>query len=306
MSMHDGAPHLADINLNLLVALDAMLDEGTVTAAAGRIGVTQSAMSHSLRQLRELLDDPLFVRGAGGLAPTPRAIALRIPIRRALLDLQHALRDPPSFDPTTAVRRFRLGTGDAIAYTALPGLLGTCRDFPGLDFDVVPIEPGDIPHLSTGELDLAVTAFTPERPGLRRAPLFEEHFVCVVRRGHPMIRRRLTLRQFVALPHVLISPTGQGTSVVDTRLRERGLQRRIALRIRYFLAAPLVVSTSDLVLTAPRRLAETFAEQFDLDVYEPPIELPSFTTELLWHERYDADPAHQWLRARVQDAVAPS
>lgn len=303
LKIDPAAPRLADINLNLLVALDAVLEEGTVTAAAKRIGVTQSAMSHSLRQLRELVGDPLLVRGAGGLVPTPRAEGLRVPIRRALLDLQHALRDPPSFDPATAQRRYALGAGDYIAYTVLPPLLEHSTETPGLDLDVVPFAPDHVARLATGELDIAIAAFVPPSPGLCRQALLTDDFVCLVRRDHPKVRRRLTLRQFVGLPHVLISPTGSGSSPVDDLLAEQGLRRRIALRIRYFLAAPMVVARSNLVLTAPRRLAEVFARHFALEVYEPPVALSSFTLEQLWHERYDADPAHRWLRERVQAAV---
>jgi DNA-binding transcriptional LysR family regulator len=297
---------LADINLNLLVALDAVLEAGTVTAAAQRMGVTQSAMSHSLRQLRALVGDPLLVRGPGGLVPTPRAQALRAPIRRALLDLQHALRDPPSFDPATATRRFRLGAGDHIAYTVLPSLLERSTETPGLDLEVVPFSPADLADLATGALDLAIAANVPSSPGLRREALFTDDFVCVVRCGHPLVRRRLTLRQFVRLPHVLISPTGRGSSPVDEQLAAHGHKRRVALRIRYFLAAPLVVAQSELVLTAPRRLGEVFARHFGVELYEPPVELQPFTVEQLWHERYEADPGHQWLRQRVGTAVSGS
>lgn len=300
----DAAPRLSDVNLNLLVALDALLDAGSVTAAAERVGVTQSAMSHALRQLRELLGDPLLVRGAGGLVPTPRAEALRVPIRRALLDLQHALRDPPSFDPATAQRRFMLGAGDYIANVVLPALLERSLDTPGIDLDVVPFGVPDVPRLGTGEIDLALAPLVPQAPGLRRAPVFTDGFVCLVRRGHPRVRRRLTLRQLVDLPHVLISPTGSGPSFVDDLLAAQGLRRRIALRIRYFLAAPMVVAGSDLVLTAPRRLGEVFARHFDLELHDPPMDLPSFTVEALWHERFDADPAHVWLRERVRAAAS--
>ena len=296
--------HLAGINLNLLVALDAVLEVGSVTAAARQVGVTQSAMSHSLRQLRELVGDPLLVRGPGGLVPTPRAESLRAPLRRALLDLQHALRDAPSFDPATAHRRFRLGAGDHIAYTVLPSLLERSTDTPGLDFDVLPIRQTGVEDLATGELDLVIGAYVPPAPGLRRELLFTDDFVCLVRRDHPVVRRRLTLRQFVRLPHVLISPTGTGTSPVDEQLAAMGMQRRVALRIRYFLAAPLVVARSELVLTAPRRLGELFARNFDVELYEPPLEIQSFAVEQLWHERYESDPGHQWLRQRVRATVA--
>jgi DNA-binding transcriptional LysR family regulator len=125
-----------------------------------------------------------------------------------------------------------------------------------------------------------------------------------VRRNHPVVRRRLTLRRFVRLPHVLMSPTGTGPSPVDDRLAAQGLRRRIALRIRYFLAAPMVVASSDLVLTAPRRLCEVFARHFDLELHEPPVELQPFAVDMLWHQRVDADPAHRWLRERVLAAVA--
>lgn len=298
------ALRLADVNLNLLVALDALLDAGTVTGAAQRLGVTQSAASHALRQLRELLGDPLLVRGAGGLIPTPRAEALRMPVRQALLDLQHALRDPPSFDPATAQRRFLLATGDYIAHGLLPALLERSLDTPGIDLDVVPFSStDDVPRLATGELDLALAAFVSDTPGLRRERLFTDDFVCLVRRNHPHVRRRLTLRQFVRLPHVLISPTGTGLSPVDEQLAAQGLRRRIALRIRYFLAAPMVVASSDLVLTAPRRLGEAFARHFDLELHEPPVDLQPFTVEQYWHQRFDADPAHRWLRERVRAAA---
>lgn len=303
MPPSDAAPRLADVNLNLVVALDALLDAGTVTAAARRLGVTQSATSHALRQLRELLGDPILVRGASGLVLTPRAESLRVPVRRALLDLQHALRDPPSFDPATTERRFRLGAGDYVAHTVLPALLQHSLDTPGLDLDVVPFTVADVPRLATGELDLAISVSQPHAPGLRRMPVFTDDFVCLVRRGHPHVRRRLTLRQFIRLPHVLISTTGTGVSPVDEQLAAQGLRRRIALRIRYFLAAPLVVASSDLVLTAPRRLGEVFARHFDLELYDPPVSLRPFTVEQLWHERYDADPAHVWLRERVLAAV---
>lgn len=166
----------------------------------------------------------------------------------------------------------------------------------------MPFSPSDVPRLATGELDLGLGASMGPVPGLRREALLTDDFVCLVRRDHPKVRRRLTLRQFVALPHVLISPTGSGSSPVDEQLAAQGLRRRIALRIRYFLAAPMVVARSDLVLTAPRRLGELFSRHFPLALHEPPVELRPFTLEQIWHERYEADPGHRWLRVRVRAA----
>ena len=185
----------------------------------------------------------------------------------------------------------------------LPSLLERSTDTPGVDFDVLPVRHSGVDELATGELDLMIAANVPPAPGLRSEPLFTDDFVCLVRRDHPVVRRRLTLRQFVRLPHVLISPTGTGSSPVDEQLAALGMQRRVALRIRYFLAAPLVVARSELVLTAPRRLGELFARSFDVELYAPPVELRPFTVEQLWHERYEADPGHQWLRQRLRATV---
>ncbi|WP_223633488.1 LysR family transcriptional regulator [Corallococcus sp. EGB] len=298
---------LSGINLNLLVALDALLKETHVTRAAARVGLTQSAMSHALAQLRELLGDALLIRGRGGMVLTPRAQQLAAPLKRGLAELRRALRDEPPFEPATATRRFALATRDFFGSVLLPGaleLLG--REAPGVDLSVLHVDSNTFPsHLETGEVDLAIiVAPVPSGPGLRQQKLLTEDFVCVVREGHPTVRRTLDLDTYLKLTHVLISPKGDGVGAVDLALARRGLPpRRIAVRVPYFLIAPLVVSRSDHILTAPRRLIAAFSNAYPLKVFPPPLPLPSFDILQVWHERFDGDPAHQWLRGLVARAV---
>jgi DNA-binding transcriptional LysR family regulator len=295
------AADLAGINLNLVVALDALLTEANVTRAAERVGVTQSAMSHSLRQLRELLGDALLIRGSGGMVRTPRAEQLAAPLHRGLLELQRALRSEPVFEPRTATRRFTLATGDYFAAAMLPELLMLLgQEAPQVDLAFRHLILDQVSTLmESGEVDLCVAAFPTPAPGLRQQKLYTEDFVCVVREGHPAARKGLDLETYLRLPHVLISPRGEGAGAVDTALAKLGRSRRIALRMPYFLTAPLSVVRSDHVLTAPRRLVETFTGAWPLQVLPPPMALRSFDVLQVWHERFDNDPAHRWLRGVV-------
>ncbi|SEN11155.1 DNA-binding transcriptional regulator, LysR family [Stigmatella aurantiaca] len=298
---------LSRVNLNLLVALDALLTEASVTKAAARLGLTQSALSHALRQLREVFGDALLIRGRGGMVLTPRAQQLAVPIRRGLLELQRALHDEPLFEPSTAVHRFTLATSDYFASIILPPLLALLRtEAPKVDLDVRPVDERRTPELlESGAVDLVIQAFPTPAPALRQQKLFEEGFSCIVRQDHPEVNRRLELAQYLRLPHVLISPRGEGEGIVDQVLAKQGLSRRIALRLPFFLTAPLVITRSDLVLTAPRRMVEGFAQAWRLQVLKPPLPLPTFNTVQLWHERYEDDPAHRWLRDALMRATAP-
>jgi DNA-binding transcriptional LysR family regulator len=200
---------LHGIDLNLLVALDALVLERNVTRAAKRVGLTQSAMSHALARLRRLLNDPLLVRSQGGLAPTPRAESLGPAIRRALEDVEQALR-PSHFDPGEATGKLTLATGDYAEMVLLPGIARRVgREASGIDLRVLPMnEVG--PPLASGAVDMMLTPLTSfsERAGLRTRRLFDERFVCVVRKEHPLATERLTLARFVEARHALIAPHG--------------------------------------------------------------------------------------------------
>ena len=304
LTMH--AMHLSSVDLNLLPVLDALLRERHVTRAARRVGLSQSAMSHALRRLREVLDDPILVRSGRTMVLTERAERLEAPLREALDALQTALGAEEAFDPATASRRFHLAAEDLASVLFLPGLLRRSRqDAPAIDFDVMPQHGAALfAGLEDKSIDLSIGVHRELPAFLRQQRLLVEDFVCVVRRGHPRIRKRLTLKQYAELPHALIGVGDRGPTRVGTALAARGLERRVALRVGSFVAAPLIVAETDLVLTLPRRLAERVVEMAPLAIHEAPIELEPFAFSAIWHERRQREPAHRYLRSMVAAVAA--
>ena len=296
---------LAQTNLNLLVTLDVLLETRSVTRTAERLGVTVSAVSHGLRALREHFDDPLFVRTRRGLEPTPRALGLLGPLRQGLRTLDQTLEDDPRFDPATSTRTFTLATTDYVG-TVLGGpLMRTLvAEAPRVTLDVRGLRDTEVGvQLERGEVDVAIYPDFAQVGAVKQRRLFDDGFACLVRQDHPRVGKRLSLATYVELPHALISPQGSGPSIVDKQLAERGLSRHIAFRVQSFLAAPLVVAESDLVLTAPTLLVRTFARHAGVRVVPPPLAVRRFPLNLFWHERVDRDPAHAWLRARIVEAA---
>lgn len=297
---------LRGLNLNLLLALDALLAEESVSRAASRVGVSQSAMSHALRQARELLGDPLLVRAGEAMVPTPRALALRPALRRALGEVAAAIHAGEVFDPATTTQSFCLAMGDAFAFSLGPPLLARLRrEAPGVDLSLRPAVAGqERAALESGEVDFLVSVDLVDWPGLRTAPLARESFVVALHRDHPAAQAPLDLATYAALPHALITPSGSGPGVVDHALMGHGLSRRIAARIPFFLVAPAVTAATDLVLTLPRSLALAFAAWLPLTLLEPPVPIPGFGILLVWHPRLDGSAPHDWLRGLLIAAAA--
>ena len=293
------ATHLA-LDLNLLRHLEALLDERHVTRAAARVGLTQSTMSRSLGKLRAQLGDVLLVRGATGLVLTPRAEALRAPLRRALDDLGALLGRTPPFDPTTAARSFTVAMADYGQAMLLPALLARIRaSAPRVDIAAVSSGSDVSGALDGGQVDLA---FGPRRAGGAATiwrKLFHDEFVCIARRGHPGVGTRLTLARFLALPHVSITPGNRPGTPPDESLARQGLRRHVAVRVPTFLMAPILVATSDLIGLYPARLAQRAAIMLPLSVYPPPFPLGGFDFHMAWHGRQRDDPGHRWLRQQV-------
>jgi DNA-binding transcriptional LysR family regulator len=310
---HDGGA-LHRIDLNLLVALDALTRERSVTKAAERAGVTQSAMSHTLRRLRELFDDPLLVRGRGGMVLTPRAEALAVPLRSALVSLARTLAEPEPFAPGHASRTFRIVSPDLFDALVLPTLLQRlAHEAPAVDLAVVPTPKRLADSLETGDVDLAIHPVlldphpfdigTQIDPELQSRTLFRDSFQCFVRNDHPALgRRRLTLKAYSRLNHILVSPGGEGPGVVDRILEEQGEQRRIALRVPHFATALEVVAQSDLVLTGPSSLANCSVAS-TIASRPAPFAIPEHAITMIWHPRFTEDPAHRWLRQLMIDVT---
>ncbi len=298
---------LADLDLNLLVTLDALIVEQSARRAAARLGVTQSAVSHALRRLRQSLGDPLLIRTPRGMVPTARAERLAGPLRRWLAELDVTLRDETPFDPRKAQRAFSLSAADATASVVLPALMRhLAAHAPGLELLVYAPAARAFEALESGALDLALGVF-PEAPApYRRQALYKQKFVCLLRQGHPATRRPFTLARYLELSHVSVAPTGTPTNVVDDALAALGHRRHVALVVSHFLVAPAVVAETDLALLVPERIGRHFAARLPLDVLPPPIALEGFTVAQLWHERSHRDPAHAWLRQALVSTSRPA
>ena len=303
---HMHAPNIGTLDLNLLRVLDALLRERHLTRAAKGLGLSQPAASHALGRLREHFDDPLFVRTRTGLVPTPRAQALENKLRGAMEALSECVTGAPTFDPRTARMTFTMSTADYGSFVFVPPLLHRLtKEAKGTEVWVRSVGEDIFGGLARGETDVHVGPITvgATAPGIHTKPLFEEQFVCLVRRDHPRVRDTLDLDTYADLPHVFIAPRGTPGGIVDQVLAKHRRKRHVAIAVPQFLLAPHLVAQSDMILTIGLRVAEAFVKLLPLKIVQPPVALPPFTTQLVWHDRTHVDPAHQWFRDCVAEAA---
>lgn len=294
---------LRQLDLNLLVTLDALLTEHHVTRAAQRLHLSQPSVSLQLARLREVLGDPLLLPGPRGMRPTARADELRIPLRQALAALEHVLAPAVPFEPARAHNIWRVAASDYGESTVvLPALAGLRSAAPGSRLTVLEMNPARIARQAEqGEIDLAFHIRDEVADSLRQRPLFTEHYVLVGRAGHPRLRRRPTIAQLCQLEHAIVSPDGGGfQGATDAALAAQGLARRVVLSVPHFLFLRAVLASTDLVAMLPSRLVRGDSL---LKMVESPIQVPGFEMLMLWHERCHRDPAHQWLRERIALSV---
>ncbi|NVJ97477.1 MAG: LysR family transcriptional regulator [Alphaproteobacteria bacterium] len=292
--------NLAGTDLNLLLVFDAVMTERNATRAGRKIGMSQPAVSNALNRLRHLMKDDLFVRGPEGMRPTARALELEIPIRRALGEIEDAL-SPMAFDPGKAERTFTIATTDYVAMTLLPYIAGyITNEAPGVNIHTVPIEGRMFEKLDHQEADYGLTALSdvPDRFG--RLSISSDHFVCMMRKDHPLAayKDQIPAEEYAAARHVLVSPRGDAHGFVDDQLADMGLKRRIVMMVNNFGSAPMLVASSDMVVTMPSRVADKCSEFFDLHIVPSPISPPSHMIGgvLVWHKRLTNHPAHTWFR----------
>lgn len=296
---------LSAIDLNLLVALLALVETRNVTRAARRLRVTQSTMSHTLGRLRVLLSDPVLVRAGRGMELTPRAQAIAGPLARTLADLGRLLAVEPDFDPATSTRTFSLACMDLLA-PFVPDLLARMRaEAPGVTLDLRVPERGDVVHaLLQGENDLAMAQPQPATSGLMQRALGTVHWEVFGRAGHPALRpARLTRAAYLAYPHAIVRLGNGGRGLVGDTLAAAGLERQIGLVVPGFMLAPAAVARSDLLLTAPAQPMAPMAAALGLARRKPPIALPQVPVVLYWPERLHGDAAHRWFRACVGEVI---
>jgi DNA-binding transcriptional LysR family regulator len=292
---------IASIDLNLMVVLEALLLERHVTRAGRRVHMSQPAVSRALGRLRRLFGDELLVRVGQAMRPTARGEALLGPLQQVLGQVQDLVA-PHTFDAARATGAVRLAAPDIVAYMLGPALLGRmARDAPGLDLEIVQWSSAWREHLASGEVDLTFGQVRGREPGIYTRLLARNTWACVLRRGHPALRRRWTLETYLDLHHLLIGFTSQGGGQVDDALSLMGRKRRVALRMPYVVLSPLIVAESDLVLTTARWLAEKLARATGLVVRPPPVALRPVDIPMVWHERSHRDPRQRWLRATLEE-----
>ena len=298
--------NLSRLDLNLLVAFDALLTERSVTRAAARIGLGQSAMSHNLGRLRALFGDELLTRGADGMRPTPRALALVDPVRVTLAQIQAAILQREAFDPATAERTFRVGLADSIEVAIVPRLMARLRrEAPSVALRLRPLNQLTIlDDLDTGALDLGIGVFGHGQVHHKHRPLYTDSFLCLFNPALLDFPRPISLEDYLSVPHVLTSLGDDAHGAVDEALAKLRLKRTVALVTPGFLAVPFVVARAPLITTMPLRLARYFAETFQLATSPAPVELPSLAISLLWHGSFDQDPGHIWLRQTISAVAA--
>jgi DNA-binding transcriptional LysR family regulator len=302
--------NLGRIDLNLLVHLDALLAEKSVTRAAARVGIGQSAMSHNLARLRELFGDELLTRGSDGMRLTPRAVTLLDPVRTMLAQVETLVSRDQAFDPATAVRTFRFGLPDSMEILIMPALLARMREVaPGIHLRLYNFDASRLfDDLDADEVDLAIGYDTFQHGQFhhKRRKLFSETWLCMFNAEKTGIVPPISLDDYIRLPHVLTSlrPGRSVRGIVDEALEKLGLRRSIALTTPRFLTVPSLVARAPVIVTMQARLARRFAAELGLSLSPPPVELGEVMVSLLWHASYDHDPGHTWLRKLVTQVAA--
>ena len=305
---------LNSINLNLLVVLQALLERGSVSGAAERLNLSQPAVSRSLAQLRELFGDQLFVRASHGMVPTARTESLVTPLSE-LLQRTIDLLAKESFDPAQGHRIFRVATTDYGATAVLAPALNTfMAQAPHAGLEIVPFAEGIFDALESGKVDVVLYGDGSVPPTMRAQVLCDESYVCLVRKGHPVLRQGkrasaanvMTLQNYIAWPHALVTVFGGRHGIVDTLLAKQNKARRVVVWIPYFSVAPLMIADTDAILTIPVRIANAFDDMSSLVEVPAPIEIERFRYYLVWHERTDKDPALIWFRGLLEDSLQES
>jgi DNA-binding transcriptional LysR family regulator len=300
--------NLARVDLNLLVAFDALMTERSVTRSAARIGIGQSAMSHNLRRLRRLFADELFTRSPDGMRPTPRAMSLIEAVRAALSQIEGTVFRRDGFDRARADRTFRIGLPDSLEVALIPSLLAHLRQVaPAVRLQLRSIDRFQIlPELDADRVDLGIGVFTEGQAHHKRRLLFTDTYLCLFSPKQVGLKPPVSLEDYLRIPHVLTSLTEDAHGVVDDALAKLKRKRTIALVTPRFLSAPFIVRRAPVLATMPSKLARFFAEALGLSISPPPVPLPKFAISLLWHASYDRDPGHAWLRETIRQLTAQS
>jgi DNA-binding transcriptional LysR family regulator len=298
---------LQNMDVNLLVVLHALLETRSVSAAAARIHLSESATSHALARLRELLDDAVLVRSGRSLVPTARALEMMGALSQGVAAFDSALRAGTEFNPKTVARRFRIVAGDYTSLLLVPPLLRRLSSqAPNIDLWIENADPSSaIERVVRGDADLCIGVASSADARVEQQVLLRDTFVSMVRKRHPVLRGRMTVSRFAAMAHAFVAPGGKPGGPVDDALAAHNLRRRVAVAVPHFLVAPHIVAQSDLVLTLGAHLAKELGRTLPVVTFRPPLPLPGFALSAMWHARSTDDRAHRFLRQQLQEAAQP-
>jgi len=301
--------HLSQVDLNLFVVLEAIYREGNLTRAGRQLKLTQPAMSHALKRLRELLKDPLFIREGANMVPTPFSRNMINDVRQALQILEVNLYENRNFDPAHTRRNFQLGFWELMEAMILPRLATVLAEAaPDVSLTTLRVKRREIEmELASGSLDMALDVPINMSENIRHKPLFSDRVVVVARASHPAIGRELDLETYLSQNHILVSSRRYGPSLVDAELNRKGKKRQIDLRCQNYFAACRAVSETDMLLTMPEHYAEMLNSRFGNRLYRFPLKsLQTLDIHMYWHESADNDPANRWLREQITKVVEES
>jgi DNA-binding transcriptional LysR family regulator len=298
--------HLSQVDLNLFVVLEAIYREGNLTRAGRQLKLTQPAMSHALKRLRELLNDPLFIREGANMVPTPFSRNMINEVRQALQILEVSLFEDRNFEPAHTRRDFQIGFWELMESTILPHLVKImAKAAPEITMTTLRVKRREIEmELASGTLDLALDIPVTMSDRIKHQPLFSDRVVVMAREGHPILTQALDLDTYLQQDHVLVSSRRLGPSLVDAELNRSGRKRRIVLRCQHYFAACQVVSETDMLLTIPERYALMLNSGFNNRLFPFPLKsLQQLEIHMYWHESADNDPPNRWLREQIKKVV---
>lgn len=291
------------LDLNLLVALDVLLEEQNITRAAERLHMTQSATSGVLGRLRNFFEDELLVQVGRKMQPTPYALELAKPVREVLLTIRSSITNKQVFDPASSKRHFRLMTSDYLISVLFSQVIQKIHEqAPNITFDIIAPSDGDL--LIRGELDLMIV---PERYIIEGHPsqlLFEEEHVCVIWQGNKLVDEQLSLEQYMQMGHISVGfGRSRHLSIEDWFMSQYGFNRRLEVITHDFNTLPQLVIGTQRIATMHRRLAHLYAQYLPLRILPTPVKIPAMREFMLWHRSMDGDPMHRWLRERIQEFI---
>jgi DNA-binding transcriptional LysR family regulator len=297
---------IRQVDLNLLKVFDALLKKRHVTQAGISIGLSQPAMSYALAKLRELFEDPLFVRTGRGMEPTPRAQALSDPVARMLELVQNEILPMPEFRPGESTRTFVLCMSDIGEMVFLPRLLKHLdAHAPNVKIKTVALSTPELEEaLASGEVDVAAGYFPGlEGAALRRKALYQHSFVCIVREDHPTIHDTISLDQYLEAPHAMVHPEGRAQDILERAQERLGIRVNVRFNLPRFMGIPFIVAGSDTIATVPLAVGRRFAEFVNIKLLPLPFHAPRYDLHLHWHARFHHEPANRWMRDAMSELI---